>query len=102
MCKEVAQYVSQLATVQSRIIGCERRLTTCQRVCQELRERSGPSLTDFEAEVERLFEVRLQEELASRFSSVLIDERVNFADFVADLERGATGRINAQLQTALC
>ena len=67
----------------------------------ELRERSIPSLTEFEAEVERLFEVRLQEELASRFSSVLIDERVNFADFVTDLERGAAGRINAHLQTAL-
>ena len=101
ICKEVALYVSQLATVQSRVIGCERRLTTFQRACMELRERSGPFLTEFEAEVERLFEVRLQVELASRFSSVLIDVRVNFADFVADLERGAAGRINAHLQTAL-
>ena len=67
----------------------------------ELRERSGPSLTEFEAEVERLLEMRLQEELASRFSAVLIDERVNFADFVTDLERGAAGRINAHLQAAL-
>ena len=101
ICKEVSHYVSQLDTVQSRLIGCERRLTTCQRACMELRERSGPSLTEFETEVERLFEVRLQEELTSRFSVVLIDERVNFADFVNDLERGSAGRINAHLQTAL-
>ena len=56
-----------LDAVPSRLARCESRTVTCHNVCNELRTLVGPLLASFDAEVERVFEERLREELSSRF-----------------------------------
>ena len=50
-------------------------------------------MSTFDAEVERVFKVHLQEELASRFYAFLGDERFSFIDFVRNLEDEAFRRL---------
>ena len=88
--EEVSRHMSDLRddldAVPSRLARCESRTVTCHNVCNELRTLVEPWLASFDAEVERVFEDRLSEELSSRFSTFLDDEGVNFADFVNALE----------------
>ena len=87
-----------LDAVPSRLARCESRTVTCHKVCSELRTLVEPWIASFDAEVERVFEDRLSEELSSRFSTFLDDERVNFVEFVNALEDEAAKRIFAQLK----
>ena len=100
LCEEVSRHLATLDALQARVDRCESLIATNQAALGELLVLAVPLLSTFDAEVERVFKVHLQEELASRFYAFLGVERFNFIEFVRNLEDEAFRKISAHFHAA--
>ena len=100
LCEEASRHLAALDALQARVDRCESLIATNQTGMGELHVLAVPLLSTFDAEVERVFKVHLQEELASRFYAFLGVERFSFIEFVRSLEDEAFRKISAHFHAA--